>query len=169
MTKRVLALAAVILAVLLVQTTLLGPVRLWGARPDLLLLAVVALAMTSGPLSGAHFGFWAGLAADLLLELPVGVSALVYTLTGYLVGVARVYLVSQSVLVPAAVAGVASLASVWLSGAVLRVLDYSEFSWEFVARTAPLVTLFNLLLAPVVYPLVSRVAERVVAEKVVRW
>lgn len=169
MIRRVLSLAAVILAALLIQTTVIGPLRLWGARPDLLVLAVVALAMSSGPVSGALFGFWAGLAADLLLELPVGVSALVYTLIGYAVGVARVYMVSQSVLVPAAVAGAASLASVWLSGAVLRMLDLSEFSWLFVAQTAPLVALFNLLLAPVVYPLVSSVAERAGRERVMHW
>ena len=169
MTRRVVMLAGVILAALLLQTTVLGPVRLWGARPDLLVLAVVALAMSAGPVSGGLFGFWAGLGADLLLELPVGVSALVYTLIGYAVGVARVYMVSQSVLVPAAVAGAASLASVWLSGAVLRLLDLSEFSWGFVARTAPLVAVFNLLLAPVVYPLVSGIAERAERDRVMHW
>jgi rod shape-determining protein MreD len=169
MTRRVLALGAVILVALIVQTTLLGHVRILGARPDVTLLAVVAVAMASGSVSGAAFGFAAGLATDLLLDLPVGVSALVYTAIGYAIGSARVYMVSRSPLVPAALAAAASLAAVWASGSVLRLLDLSGFSWGFLARSAVAVAVFNLLVTPVVYPLVHTLAEHVRAERVAHW
>jgi rod shape-determining protein MreD len=167
--RRVAALAGVIALALLLQTTLLSPLRILGARPDLLLLAVVAVAMASGPVEGAAFGFAAGLTADLLLDLPVGVSALVYTGLGFGVGTARVYLASESFWLPLGLAAAASLAGVWASGAILRLLDLSGFSWSFVGRSGLTVALYNLLLTPLVYPLVRRLAERVRAERVVHW
>jgi len=77
--RRPLVLAAVVVVLVLVESTVLAGLPLGGARPDLLTLAVVAVAMAAGPVSGATFGFAAGLLADLLFDLPVGVSALVYT------------------------------------------------------------------------------------------
>ena len=165
--RRVVALAAVIVAGVVLQSTVLAGFRLAGVRPDLLVLAVVAVAMASGPTSGALFGFWAGLVADLESGLPAGVSSLVYTAVGYAVGLVRVYVVSPSAWVHLALAGAASLVSVWASGLVLRVLDLS--SWSFVARSGPLVAVYNLLLTPFVYPIVRSIAERVRSEKLYRW
>jgi rod shape-determining protein MreD len=166
MIRRLLALAAMLVTVLLVQTTVLAQVRILGARPDLVVLAVVAVAMTSDPVSGATFGFAAGLVRDLLLDLPVGVSALVDASLGYTIGALRVYMVSHSPLVPAAVAVAASLASVWATGAVLRLLDLSGFSWGYLSRSALAVAAGNLLATPLVYPLVRNLAERSRAERV---
>ena len=165
--RRVLVLAAVVVVAVLLQSTVLAELRLAGVRPDLLVLTVVAVAMASGPTSGAVFGFSAGLVGDLLFDLPVGVSALVYTAVGFAVGTARVYVTSHRPVVHLALAGAASLASVWCSGLLLRVFDLS--SWEAVARSGPLVALYNLLLAPFVYPVVRALAERVPAKPAQRW
>ena len=165
--RRLLVLAAVVVVGVLLQTTVLGELRLAGVRPDLLVLSVVAVAMASGPVSGAAFGFSAGLVADLLFDLPVGVSALVYTAVGFAVGTVRVYVTSHRPLVHLALAGAASLAAVWCSGLLLRVFDLS--SWEAVARSGTLVALYNLLLAPFVYPVVRALAERVPTKPAQRW
>jgi rod shape-determining protein MreD len=165
--RRVLVLGGVIVAALLAESTVLAPLRLGGVRPDLLVIAVVAVAMAAGPTSAACFGFTAGLLADLLFARPVGVSALVYTCLGFGVGLLRVYLVSSATWVHLALAGAASLASAWSAGVVMRVLDLS--SWGFVGRAGPLVALYNLLLAPLVYPLVRRLAAEPGPEQVYRW
>jgi rod shape-determining protein MreD len=165
--RRVLVLAAVIAAALLLESTVLSHLRLGGARPDLLVIAVVAVAMAAGPTSAACFGFSAGLLADLLFARPVGVAALVYTCLGYAVGVARVYLVGSRAWVHLLLTGAASLAAVWCAGLVLRVLDLS--SWGYVARTGPLVALYNLLLAPVVFPLVRRLAAGAGPDRTYHW
>jgi rod shape-determining protein MreD len=165
--RRVLVLAGVIVVALLLESTVLARLRLGGARPDLLVIAVVAVAMTAGPTSAACFGFSAGLVADLLFARPVGVAALAYTCVGWAVGMARVYLVSSRAWVHLVLTAAASLAAVWCSGLVLRVLDLS--SWGFVARTGPLVALYNLLLAPVVYPVVRRLAADAGPERAYDW
>jgi cell shape-determining protein MreD len=113
------------------------------------------------------FGFVAGLVADLLFDLPVGVSALVWTAAGFAVGTVRVYVTSGHPLVYLVLAGVASLASVWCCGLLLRVFDLS--TWGAVVRAGPLAALGNLLLAPLVYPVVWALTERVPARPARRW
>ena len=165
--RRPLVLGAVLVVAVAVQSTVLAGVRLAGARPDLLVLVVVAVAMASEATTGAVFGFVTGLVADLLFDLPVGVSALVYTAAGFAVGTARVYVTSHQPLVHLALAGAASLASVWCCGLLLRVFDLS--SWAAVARAGPLVALGNLLLTPFVYPVVWALTERAPARPGSRW
>jgi rod shape-determining protein MreD len=165
--RRPLVLAAVLVLAVLLQSTVLAGLRLAGVRPDLLVLAVVAVAMASDATTGAAFGFVAGLVADLLFDLPVGVSALVYTATGFAVGTARVYVTSHRPLVHLVLVGAASLASAWCCGLLLRVFDLS--TWEAVVRAGPMVALFNLLLTPFVYPVVWALTERVPARPAQRW
>ena len=165
--RRLLVLAGVLVVAVLVQSTVLARLRLAGVRPDLLVLAVVSVAVATDPTTGAVFGFVAGLVADLLFDLPVGVSALVYTAVGFAVGTVRVYVTSHRPLVHLALAGAASLASVWCCGLLLRVFDLS--SWATVTRAGPLVALYNLLLTPFVYPVVWALTERLPARPAQRW
>ena len=165
--RRLLALAVVLVVAVLVQSTVLARLTLAGVRPDLLVLAVVSVAVATDPTTGAVFGFVAGLVADLLFDLPTGVSALVYTAVGFAVGTVRVYVTSHRPLVHLVLAGAASLASVWCCGLLLRVFDLS--SWAAVARAGPLVAVYNLLLTPFVYPVVWALTERLPARPAQRW
>ena len=165
--RRLLALAVVLAVAVLVQSTVLARLTLAGVRPDLLVLAVVSVAVATDPTTGAVFGFVAGLVADLLFDLPVGVSALVYTAVGFAVGTVRVYVTSHRPLVHLVLAAAASLASVWCCGLLLRVFDLS--SWAAVARAGPLVAVYNLLLTPFVYPVVWALTERVPARPAQHW
>jgi rod shape-determining protein MreD len=81
-----LRLAFVIFVVLLVQQVLMVPLRVAGAHPDLLWLLPITAALLDGPETGAIVGFWAGLAFDLVLPTPFGLSALVGCLLGFAVG-----------------------------------------------------------------------------------
>lgn len=156
--RRTLLLAALIVGSLVLESTLLSHLRVGGVHPDILVIVVIAVAMTDGPVVAAVFGFAAGLTSDLLFANHVGVSALVYTVIGFGVGIGREYITSTGTLVHLLLAGVASFASVWLAGLVLRVFDLS--SWDYLVRTAPLVALYNLLLTPLVYPPVRALLQR---------
>jgi hypothetical protein len=60
-----------------------------GAGPDVVLAAVVAVALGHGSGAGAAFGFAAGLGADVFLTTPLGTTALAATLLGRAVGAMR--------------------------------------------------------------------------------
>ena len=81
-----LRVALVIFIVLMVQQTVMVALRIDGAHPDLLWLLPITAALLDGPETGAIVGFWAGLAFDLVLPTPFGLSALVGCVLGYSVG-----------------------------------------------------------------------------------
>ena len=82
-----LRVALVIFIVLMVQQTVIVALRIGGAHPDLLWLLPITAALLDGPETGAIVGFWAGLAFDLVLPTPFGLSALVGCVLGYAVGI----------------------------------------------------------------------------------
>ena len=79
-------LALVIFLVLMVQQTVMLALRVGGAHPDLLWLLPITAALIDGPETGAIVGFWSGLAFDLVLPPPFGLSALVGCLLGFATG-----------------------------------------------------------------------------------
>ena len=76
----------VILGAVIVQAPIFDRMQVARAHPDLLLLLPVLAGLVAGPGEGAWVGFLAGLAADLALPTAFGLSALVFTLTGFVVG-----------------------------------------------------------------------------------
>src|SRR6266508_1415010 len=89
--RRPLLLGAITVVSLVLESTLLAHLRVGGVHADVLVIAVIAVAMVDGPVTAAIFGFAAGLVSDLLFANQVGVSALVYTVIGFGMAVARVF------------------------------------------------------------------------------
>ena len=76
-----------LLAVLAVgQVTVANPLELIDGPPDLLLVALVALALLRGPIVGAIGGFWAGIIVDVATLDTLGLTSLLLVLVGYATG-----------------------------------------------------------------------------------
>ncbi|HYH49717.1 MAG TPA: rod shape-determining protein MreD [Acidimicrobiia bacterium] len=86
--RRVAPAGAVLLTALVLHSGVVPHLTVRDAAPDVLLVAVVAMAAARGSRAGAGFGFVAGLGADVFLATPVGTSALAYTLLGHVLGAA---------------------------------------------------------------------------------
>ena len=82
----VIRVGLVILTALVVQFGVVNELRLFDAMGDVMLLVAVAAAIAGDRERGAMVGFVAGLAYDLLLTTPFGLSALAYCLLAYGVG-----------------------------------------------------------------------------------
>lgn len=80
-------LGLLVVALVIAQVALFPHLRVDGVAPDLGLVAAVAVAYRHGPEAGAIVGFGAGFLFDLFLRTPLGLSALAWALTGYIVGV----------------------------------------------------------------------------------
>lgn len=79
-------LAVVALVTLVVQVVVVSPLELGGGRGNVVLLFAIAAALETDAERGAVAGFASGLAFDLLLDTPTGLSALTGTLVGWVVG-----------------------------------------------------------------------------------
>jgi rod shape-determining protein MreD len=86
MTGVALRSAIVILTAMVLQASVLAQLRLFGVSIDLLLVVAVAAGLMGGPDRGAIMGFFAGLAMDLLVQTPFGLSAFTYLIIGYVCG-----------------------------------------------------------------------------------
>lgn len=71
---------------LVLQLTLFSTFSFDGARPEILVLLVLAVGHRLGPDAGAVAGFGVGLAFDVFVTTPFGLTALVYLVAGYLMG-----------------------------------------------------------------------------------
>ena len=99
----------VLIGALLLQIGAVADLRLLGATGDLLLLLAVAAGWVDGPDRGLSWGFAAGLAYDLVLDTPFGLSALTYAVVGYAVGLVSVALSRPAGWWPVSIAALAGL------------------------------------------------------------
>lgn len=143
-----------LLAALLLQTSVLARMRLFGVMPDFMLLVAVAAGITAGPVRGAVVGFTSGMLIDLFLPTPLGLSALVFTLVGYAVGVANTGVLRSAWYIPVLTAAGACMAGEVLYAVIGSVLGEHMLSAHLVT-IALVVGVTNAVLAPVAVKLVG--------------
>jgi rod shape-determining protein MreD len=158
-TRRI-RLAFVVLGCVILQTTLFTHLRIDDVAPDVGLVAVLAVAWEDGPDSGAIFGFVMGLAIDLFLTTPLGLSALSFAVTGYAVGVVQSGVVRTTPWLAPLLGGLGGLFGglVFLTaGAIVGQTGYLSFES---LKVVVIAALYDALIAPLVIPVVRRAARR---------
>lgn len=73
-------------ALLVIHVTILNYINIFGFKPDLLLIAVVFLALFFGPGTGLEAGIAAGICKDMLAFDYMGINTLTLGLTGLIIG-----------------------------------------------------------------------------------
>ena len=141
-------LAVVVAGFLTLQVTLFARFSFDGARPDVMVLLAVLAGYLAGPDRGAIVGFVSGLAFDVVLSTPFGLSALTYTIVGYAVGAATAGMVRSSRLAPVVVAAAGSAAAMVLYAVIGAVLGQPTLEGPSLAAIVGLVAVLNAVLAP---------------------
>ena len=150
-----LKLPVLVLVALLVHAQLLPDVRVAGVQPDLMLLVAVAGGIAAGPSAGAVLGFSVGLLADLLfLETPLGLSAMVFCLVGYGVGLLQAGVLRASWWLPIVTSLVACAAGEVLFALVGALFGERQLVTGRLLLVAGVVGLLDAAMAVVVVPLV---------------
>ncbi len=91
------------------QTTWVHHIQIADIVPDLVLLVVVFIALTSGHLQATLFGFAIGLCQDTFAPSELGLNALINAVIGFGVGVTRAGFVADAIQVRVAILTVAIL------------------------------------------------------------
>jgi rod shape-determining protein MreD len=159
MRRAALSAIAVVVALVL-QLTVVDRLPLPGGGPDLVLVVVVALGLTGGPMAGLLAGFGAGLALDIAppASYLLGEHALVFCLVGY--GCGRLSGITDRS--AASSIGIAALAVA--GGEVLQVIVGLLFgdpgvSWPAIQVVLPPVVLQDILISPFVVYLIMRASS----------
>ena len=86
MTLAIAKAAVLFFVVTIVQVTIVSSIGILGGSPDLVLVTLVAVALTQGSIFGAASGFWAGLLLDIARLGTLGFTSLLLTLAGFWIG-----------------------------------------------------------------------------------
>ena len=147
-------LVLVVITLVVLQTTVFTHLRIFGAVPDLCLVATVAIAYEEGPQTGALFGFFSGLAVDLFLASPAGLSALANACTGYGVGVFQGGLVRESRLLPVVLGGIGGLVGGTIFVVVGGIAGQAGYLTLTSIRIVVVAAIYDAAIAPLVFPFV---------------
>jgi rod shape-determining protein MreD len=153
---------ALCVVALALEVSALSLLPLPWATPDLMLVVVVALALCYGEFYGMVYGFCVGIAFDIVPPAadPIGSSAFVLCLVGYLAGAFR-RPAQRTVVQPLMLVGALSCLSVLLHiGIAMLVGDHTPLgsSWWHVLLGA---AGYDMFLSPFVVPAVLALARRV--------
>jgi rod shape-determining protein MreD len=152
--RRVILTVVTLGIVLVLQLSVVNGLRLpGGGVPDFLLVAVAAVGMAGGPMTGAVTGFAAGLCLDLAPPGSgvVGEYALVFCLAGWACGRFRGIL-SRSALLPMAVTAAAAVVAELLVAGLTMAL--TPASWSAVREVLPATAFYDAAISPFVLYLV---------------
>jgi len=156
--RRLLISVAVVAVALLAQVAFVNRLVLpGGAGPDLVLLAVIALAPTGGPLAGTLTGFAAGLALDVAppASHTIGQYALVFCLVGY--GCGRLAALGEaSPVLYVGISAAAAAAGAALHAVLGVMLSDPEVTWAAVRHVLPPSLIYDVILSPFVLYAVVR-------------
>jgi rod shape-determining protein MreD len=158
--RRAALLAVASLAAILVQLTVLDRLQLpGGAAPDVVLLLVVVVGLTGGPMEGMLTGFFAGLALDIAPPAAalVGQSALVFCVAGYAAGRLNGS-VGSATWQPLGAVALCSAGGEALYAAVGMLFGDPGVTWPAVRQVLPASIGYDLLLCP--FALSAMVAVR---------
>ena len=151
MTKKRIAPLILLLFLVILQTTSLNRLSILGIKPDLLLILVIFFGLYKGPLSGACYGFLAGILLDLFSPAPLGTNAFSKTVLGFLAGAVAPLLYFEAPLIQ----GLLLFIGMFLEGMILFILLSSfqlvpSFSYSFLYIILP-AALYTSLLTPLLF------------------
>jgi rod shape-determining protein MreD len=78
--------ALLVFVAAILQVSVFSTVTILNGTPDLLLVAIICVALLRGPVVGAVIGFWGGLLVDTANLETLGVTSLLLTVAGYWIG-----------------------------------------------------------------------------------
>jgi rod shape-determining protein MreD len=151
---RRIRLVLLVITLVVLQTAVFPHLRVFGAIPDLCLVATVAMAYEEGPQRGALFGFASGLVVDLFLASPAGLSALANACTGYAVGVFQGGMVRESRALPVVLGGIGGLIGGTIFVIVGGIAGQAGYLSLTSVRIVIVASIYDALVAPLVFPFV---------------
>ena len=153
-------LAAALMLALVLHLTVLAQLGLADVHADALLLFAVAAGLTAGPERGAITGFAAGLAADLFLQSPFGLSALCYSLIGFAVGTLQTGILRSAWWIPVVTAFGASALGTGLYALIGAMVGETQMVGPRLPFIAVIVGFMNAALAPAAMRLLGWALKR---------
>lgn len=149
---QILKIALLILGSVILQTTLIAKMHMFGSSPDLPLALIVSVALFKGPLYGELVGFASGLLCDASSGGPLfGVYSLSGVVIGYCMGFVRSRLYSDNFTTQSICGFAATLAGKIITSVYLSLLFADPQFLRIRFTGLILVAILNSILVVVVF------------------
>ncbi len=86
---RIVVICALTVVNIILESTLFQYTRVYGVKPDFAIMIIVAYAIMRGRGYGAFIGLGAGFLIDIMYGRTIGINAMSYMITGYIIGQAH--------------------------------------------------------------------------------
>ena len=143
----------VLLAAVVLHTAVFPNLRLFGVAADVLLLLPIAAGIAAGPERGALVGFAAGVLADCFLQTPFGLSALTGCLIGWCVGSFQTGVLHASRWIPVVTALVATALGILTFALIGAVLGQDHLLSGRLLTVVGVASVLNAVLSPAAVPI----------------
>ncbi|WP_445149832.1 rod shape-determining protein MreD [Baekduia sp. Peel2402] len=144
------------LAVVILQVAAVSQVVLFGATADLTPLAVAAVGLMCGSISGALFGFFVGLFFDAALVQTMGLTSFVCVVVGYGAGRLRELRDPQATFVPMIVGALATAITTFGYGLMNFMLGIDAPVSFLLLRVILATIVFNAIISLPIFALIRR-------------
>jgi rod shape-determining protein MreD len=144
------------LAVVVLQVAAVSQVVLFGATADLTPLAVAAVGLMCGSVTGALFGFFVGLFFDAALVQTLGLTSLTCVVVGYGAGRLRELRDPQATVVPMIVGALATAITTFGYGLMNFMLGIDAPVSFLLLRVILATIVFNAIIALPIFALLRR-------------
>lgn len=151
MIRALLWMVGILFVILIVQTTLLNAIALWGTKPDILLLLFIILTIQNGSIPSLICGFAIGIILDVLAGTPVGYHSFVLTLFGYLFGLGKGKVFFDPIVVPLIMSIIATFFYTVSLFIVSGLFNLAHPFATFFNTSFMIQLLYNLVAAPIIY------------------
>lgn len=152
---RVFRIVLLVLTIVISQHTIFSSIQIFGVHLDLPLLLVIAAGFTLGREGGAIVGFVVGILVDSYLLTPFGLSALVFSVLGYLAGQTEKGSLIGPWTMNAALASLLSAFGVLVYEIISRLLGVGLLLRINLVKAVLVVAVTNALISVVMVPLVK--------------
>ncbi|NNN18970.1 MAG: rod shape-determining protein MreD [Acidimicrobiaceae bacterium] len=153
MRLRLLRSVLLIVTITVLQHSILDGVQFYGVHLDLPLLLVICAGFSEGREGGAVIGFAVGLLSDGFLITPFGLSALVYSLIGYIAGQTEKGSFIGPLTINAALASFLSAFGVLGYEIASRLLGFGQLLHVHLVKVVLVVAVTNAVLSVIMVPL----------------
>ena len=146
----ILSIAAAIL-----QSTLIAKIAFFNVVPDLALCILVFSAYVNGTMTGQISGFFSGLFIDFLSASPLGMNALIRTITGALAGIFKGALFLDYIVMPAILCALATILKAIIIF-ILHLIMETIPVYSFIESKFWIELALNVLCAPLLFLLLRQ-------------
>lgn len=148
---RALLLGVLLVVALTLQATIFDFIRLFGVKPNLVLLMVVCYGFIHGSRPGAFLGFLGGLLTDLITGHYIGLNALANMAAGYAVGMGETSFYNENILIASGVSFIGTVVGQMVYYLLLLIIGIKISLGVALGQLILPVAVYNVILTPFLY------------------